>query len=299
MENVIILIVISAITGGSIAPFAKYALEGLQPFSLIFIRFLSASLVLLPFIHKAKELNTKLFRQLLVLALIGSLNPIILFIVLQFTPSSVSPLIHASVPLMTAIYLHQFKNIKIQPGNLLGIVLGFTGVAIIILLPFCQQGELDLTSFWGNMLIFGAAVAFMYFGILSKDKQQQYQISPLAITFYLCVVTLAISIPFALYEISQEPVSFQTVQLKHILSALVTGIIGTSLFYIVYQKAIKLGNALTASLFTYLQPITTIIYAVLLLGEAITVPFIIGGTLAVIGAGMATVQITDQPRFSA
>jgi hypothetical protein len=36
MQNVIILIVISAFTGGSIAPFAKHALEGLQPFSLIF-----------------------------------------------------------------------------------------------------------------------------------------------------------------------------------------------------------------------------------------------------------------------
>jgi drug/metabolite transporter (DMT)-like permease len=98
------------------------------------------------------------------------------------------------------------------------------------------------------------------------------------------------SIPFALYEISQEPVSFQTIQLKHIFSALVTGVIGTSLFYIVYQKAISIGNALTASLFTYLQPITTIIYAVLLLGETITLPFIIGGTLAVIGAGIASVQ---------
>jgi drug/metabolite transporter (DMT)-like permease len=103
-------------------------------------------------------------------------------------------------------------------------------------------------------------------------------------------VTLAISIPFALYEISQEPVRFQTVQLKHILSALVTGVIGTSLFYIVYKKAISLGNALTASLFTYLQPVTTIIYAVLLLGEVITVPFIIGGTLAIIEAGMASVR---------
>jgi drug/metabolite transporter (DMT)-like permease len=109
-------------------------------------------------------------------------------------------------------------------------------------------------------------------------------------------VTLVLSIPFALYEISQEPVSFQTVQLKHLLSAIVTGVIGTSLFYIVYQKAISLGNALTASLFTYLQPVTTIIYAVLLLGETITLAFIIGGTLAVIGASMATIKNNNPAR---
>ncbi len=37
-----------------------------------------------------------------------------------------------------------------------------------------------------------------------------------------------------------------------------------------------------------LQPVATIILAVLLLGERITVPFIIGGLLAVIGAQIAS-----------
>jgi drug/metabolite transporter (DMT)-like permease len=290
MQNVIILIIISAFACGSIAPFAKFALEGFQPFTLIFVRFLSASLVLLPFFYKSKELKSKLNRPLLVVSIIGSLNPIILFIALQFTLASVSPLIHASIPLLTAIYLHQFKKVKISPGKLIGIVLGFCGVAIIILLPFFQQGDLDLPSLWGNMLIFGAAIAFMFYGILSKDIQQQYHLSPLELTFYLCVVTLIISIPFVIYEISQEQVITQTIQFKHLLAALVTGIIGTSLFYIVYHQALKLGNALTASLFTYLQPVTTILFAVLLLGEVITLPFVIGGTLAMLGAGMASVK---------
>lgn len=290
MENLILMILLAAIAGGSVAPFAKVALETFQPFTLVLIRFLSASFVLLPFVLKNKELNLKLFRELLPVAAIGSLNPILLFIALQFTPSSVSPLIYAAVPLMTALYLHQFRNKKIPPDKALGIVVGFIGVAIIILLPFFQKGSIDFKSFGGNILILGAAVAFMCYGIISSDKQQQYAISPMALTFYLSIVTLVLSVPFAVYEVIRQPMDVSAIQAKHILSGLEIGVVGTSLFYLSYQKAIKLGNELTASLFTYLQPIATIIFAVILLAEEITVPFLIGGTLAVVGAQLASMK---------
>jgi len=288
LPKVICLIVVSALAGGSVAPFAKVALEVFRPFTLVLIRFLSASLVLLPFVYRCGELNRKTLEELLWVALVGSLNPVLLFIALQFTPSSVSPLIYAAVPLMTVLYLHHFRGQKIAADKILGIGVGFSGVAMIILLPFFQQGKLDVNSLWGNLLILGAAISFMLYGVLSKDKQQQYQISPLALTFYFSFVTLALSVPFAAAELIQEPVDLAAVRPKHILSGLEVGVVGTSLFYLAYQEAIKAGNELSASLFTYLQPIATILFAVILLDEAITPPFVIGGSLAVIGAQLAS-----------
>jgi drug/metabolite transporter (DMT)-like permease len=227
-------------------------------------------------------------RALAAVTVIGSLNPILLFLGLQFTLASVSPLIYAAVPLMTALYLYKVKHQPIASGKILGIVVGFLGVAIIILLPFFQNGKFDISSVWGNILILGAAVAFMFYGIVSKDQQQQNNTSALALTFYLSIVTVAVAIPFSIYELIQQPVVLSSVQPKHILAGLETGMVGTSLFYISYQKALKLGNELTASLFTYLQPISVILFAMLLLGEKITPPFLVGGALAVIGAGMAS-----------
>lgn len=288
MDRVILWIILAALAGGSVAPFAKVALEVFQPFTLIVIRFLSASLLLLPFVYQYKELNLKLFRELLWVAGIGSLNPILLFIALQFTPASVSPLIYAALPSMTAIYLRLFLNRQISRDKILGILVGFGGVAIIILLPLFQKGGVDLKSFWGNILILGAAVSFMLYGIRSSAKQQQYQISPLALTFYLSVVTLVLAIPISLYEVSRQPLILSGIRPAHVLSSLETGIIGTSLFYIAYQKAIQYGNELTASLFSYLQPVATILFAVLLIGEKITIPFLIGGALSILGAQMAS-----------
>jgi len=290
VNNVILLIVVAALAGGSIAPLAKVALEAIPPFTLIVIRFFFASLVLLPFVQRNKELDRKTLRTLLPVAVIGAANPILLFIALQFTPSSVSPLIYAAVPLLTALYLHTFRNTRITRDNLLGILVGFTGVAIIVLLPLFQNGGVDLKSLWGNVLIFGAAVSFMFYGIYSNDKQQQLQISPLALTFYLALVILIFAIPLAAYELLQQPLDPAFIEPRHILSALVIGLVASSLFFLSYQKAIQQGNELTASLFTYLQPVATILFAVWLLGEKITPAFVIGGTLALIGAGMASVR---------
>lgn len=290
MKDLILLILTAAIAGGSVAPFAKIALEAFQPFTLVWIRFFSAALVMLPFVCRARELNLSTLRQLLWVAAVGTLNPILLFIALQFTPSSVSPLIYAAVPLLTALYLQRFRATPITRDKILGIVVGFAGVALIILLPLFQKGRVDLQGFWGNLLIFGAALAFMLYGILSKEKLSRHQISPLALTFYFSIATLLVCTPFAAAELSQRPLNPSAIQARHILSALEVGVVGTTLFYIAYQKALQLGNALSASLFTYLQPIATILFALLLLGEQITVPFLLGGALAVIGAGMATAQ---------
>ncbi len=288
MNNVIFLIIVAAIGGGSNAPFAKVALGAFQPFTIVFMRFLIASLALLPLIRRRGELNLRVMRELLPVALIGSLNPILLFIAMQFTQASIAPLIYAAVPLMTALYLHFFRRRKIATGKVLGIVLGFTGVAVIILLPLLQQGGIDFRRFGGNLLILGAAIAFMMYGILSSDKQQRLQITPLALTYSFVLVTMLLCIPFAIFEVIRWPLEPATIRASHILATFGTGLLGTAIFYMAYQKAIQLASEVTASLFTYLQPIATIIFAVILVGESITLPFVIGGTLAVIGAGIAT-----------
>src|SRR3989344_6463983 len=99
------LATIAAFCGGSVVVSAKIALEVFQPFTLVFIRFLLATLFMLPFVLNTKELSISNTKRFAFLGIIGSLNPILLFIALQFTQASVSPLIYASVPALTAIYL--------------------------------------------------------------------------------------------------------------------------------------------------------------------------------------------------
>jgi drug/metabolite transporter (DMT)-like permease len=100
-----------------------------------------------------------------------------------------------------------------------------------------------------------------------------------------------LSLPFVINEARDGFLA--AVQLKHVLAGIYTGVIGTVVFYLVYQQALKLGSELAAALFTYLQPIATILLASAFLDEKITVPFVIGGVLALIGARMASNAKSD------
>jgi drug/metabolite transporter (DMT)-like permease len=291
LENAFVLSILAAFTGGSVAVAAKIALEVFQPFTLVFIRFLFATLFLTPFIQKTGEFNIKNIKTFIPIGIVGALNPILLFIALQWTQASVSPLIYASVPAMTAFYLYFIRGQKIDSKHIVGIGIGFLGVAMIVILPLLDR-TLGFDALKGNILIFAAAIAFMVYGIMSKQKQNKINASPTALTFYFSLITLILSIPLAGYEMSHSGF-LGAVELKHIVGAIYTGVVGTGIFYLAYQYALKVGSELAAALFTYLQPIATIILAVLFLGEHITVPFLIGGFLAIIGARMAAKKFTS------
>lgn len=288
LRKALIFAVIAAFCGGLVPPIAKIALEVFQPFTLVMLRFFFATLVLLPFVIKRHELNVKGFKELFSIAFIGSLNPILLFIALPFTKASVSPLIYAIVPSMTALYLYSFEKHKITKRQFMGILIGLIGVCLIVVLPLIESTQVDFDALKGNIFILFAAVAFMFYGLISKKKQKDLGISPLSLTFYFCLVTFILSFPFSINELIHSSHLLSQIEFRHILASVGVGVVGTSIFYLVYQNAIKIGNAFTAALFTYLQPVATISLSIILLGEHISIPFIIGGVLAIYGAQIAS-----------
>lgn len=290
LKNAFFLAVICAFLGGLTPVGAKIALETIPPLTLVFLRFLTASLFLLPFIIYSKELSIEKLKQLAGTGLVGALNPTLLFLALPFTQASVSPLIYASVPALTAVYLFVSAGRCISKMQTIGIIIGFLGVSLVIVTPLLER-NLPPSAFAGNVLILGAAIAFMFYGILSKKYQQHHKVSPLALTFYFCVITAVVMIPLMIFELATVAGGVQQVlaqtTTRQLLGALATGTLGSGMFYLMYQWAIAHGSEVAANVFTYLQPISTILLAVLFLGESIGPAFIVGGVLAVIGATMA------------
>jgi drug/metabolite transporter (DMT)-like permease len=287
------LIFLTALTGSIVPTLAKYALEVFDTFILVAIRFSTASLVLLPLVLKTKEINWKNFKNTLLTSFLGALNPILLFIALNFTKASFASLIYACVPALTATYLIVFGNKKLNKSVIVGVIIGLLGVLLIILGPMLSGSDNILAEeLNGNFLIFLAAVAFMFFSIRSKNQQIRDKHSPTAISFYLALTTFIISLPFLLWELTSTQSSFSQVNVFHILAALGTGIIGTGLFYLLIQITLKTGSAIAGTLFTYLQPIIGVFLAFILLGENITVYMIVGGVLSIAGAQMASKRLT-------
>ena len=283
----LLAISLAALLGGSVPALAKFALAVIPTFSLLFIRFFVACMTLLPLIVRSKELNLKMLKNLTLVGIVGVLNPIILYIALKYTQASVSPLLYAATPLLTALYLSRKKLETISKNTLLGIIIGFAGVVIIIVLPLLINNGNQQLSFKGNLLIFAAVIAFTIYGILSKKQSVEIGASPVALTFYFSFFGLLFSLPLAINELNLGLIIWNRVLFSHWLSAITAGVTGTTLFYLVYQQAIKSGGATAASLFTYLQPIVGIVLPIIMLGETITLPFVVGAVLAVFGVQLA------------
>jgi drug/metabolite transporter (DMT)-like permease len=281
-------IALAAFLGGSVTTLAKLALISFPTFTLLFIRFFIATITLFPLIIHSKELSLKNFAKLLPLGIIGSLNPIILFMSLRYTSASVSPLIYAAVPLLTAIYVSTKKSETLSRNAIKGIILGFFGVSIIILLPLITHSANWQLTLKGNLMIFLAVLFFTTYGLLSRNFSRHHALSPIALTFYFTLCGLLITLPLALNDFFSGSIIWSTITFSPWFSAIATGLFGTTLFYLTYQQAVKVGGATAASLFTYLQPIAGILFPVILLHETISIPFVIGAILAVYGAYLAT-----------
>lgn len=277
--------------------FAKIGLEVFDSFTLTFLRFAVALLVFIPFVKFTQLGLQKVKRHFGKLALIGfiaALNPILLFIALKFTQASISPFIYAAVPALTALHLYFVQKKELSVKVWIGIVLGILGVGLIVLLPLIGSDISHDVSLLGNVLIFIAAIAVVFFGVLSKNMQQKEEFSSISITMSFLISTVILSIPFVIFELLTNPINLQVTPITsvHIFSILFMAILGTSFSYFLYQVAIKSENELSASLFTFLQPIITPIAAMILIGEQLSSVFIIGGVIAVFGAWLARERST-------
>lgn len=188
---------------------------------------------------------------------------------------------------MTALYMFMFHQQTQSWKTIAGILLGLSGVGLVVLQPVLQSGSIEGASVFGNGLIFLASIAFAGFGILSEKVQKKHDISPLTITVSFALMSLLVCIPFVWYEVGVIGLK-APVELSHLASAIYLGIFSTAIFYLLYQYVIKHSTAVAATVMVYLQPIIGVALAVVLLDEKITASFVIGGILAIAGAQIAS-----------
>lgn len=287
----ILALIVANIIWGAASPIFKWSLENITPFTLAYWRFGVASLLLFPFCRKHLDFEKKDLPKLILLSLSGIFfNITFFFFGLEFAPSINAPVIASAAPIFIYLFSIFILHERAKSKVLLGTLVSFLGVFVIVIQPLLNR--LGDQSFLGNILFLLATIGAVGHVIISKSLLNKYK--PITITFWSFIIGSISFLPFYLYEV----IKYDTLRHLNIngISGLVFGILLSSLAaYYLYAWGMEKIAAQEVGLFTYIDPVIATLIAIPLLGEKISIIFLLGSVLIFTGIFVAEGRLHYHP----
>lgn len=273
---------------GSTFVFTKMLLlSGLSPAQIFTLRFIIAYVLLLGFsLPQQHKWLCNSWRDELLMVLLGITGGSLYFLTenaaMLYTTATNTSLIVCSCPLFAMMLFALFyrRSERIGRTQALGSVIACLGMAVVVL-----NGHFVLhLSPIGDMLAFAACLCWAVYSLLMKSVLERY--STLFITRKVFFYGLVTIIPY--YIIVPGFPSFDVLLRSDVLwNLLFLGVVASMLCFLVWNWVIGKLGAVVATNWVYFNPITTIIFAWWLLHEQITVWFLLGTCLILLGMYLA------------
>ncbi|ALF10998.1 DMT family transporter [Parageobacillus thermoglucosidasius] len=272
---------------------SKYVLDFIPPFTLVWLRYAIAFIVLFGVLkfheHKTKMRLSIRKQDWLLLGWIGFIGYFV-SISLQFTGTKLSDahtgaLITSATPAFIVLFARFVLNEPITLKKAVALLLASIGVVIVIGLDD-RGGQ----SFSGNMMLVGAALTWALLSVYVKVASARF--SALVITTYAILFALLFTTPVMLWELHEPFVSLPDMIV--VFGVLYLGIISTAGAFFLWNKGMEMMDAGIGSLFFFFQPLVGAVFGFLFLQEQITASFYLGGLLIIIGVFIAVMPPIHQ-----
>lgn len=287
----IIALIICNIIWGAAPPVFKWALSDIQPYTLAFLRFFIPVLIILPFFKKSLSIHKKDYLTVAFIGLFGiSFNIIFFFQGLLRAPSINAALIASSAPIFIIIYsLLFFKKEKPKRKLITGSLIGLIGVILVLGAPLIIDGRLAAV---GNLFYLLATFGGIASVILTRKIMKRN--SPIAITFWAFVVGSVGFLPFLVNEVNTH--GFLTnIGYQGVIGLLFGIFLSSMVAYFLQTYALKYLTASDVGIFTYIDPVITILVAAPLLGELPDIVFVLGSVFVLFGILLAEGRLHYHP----
>jgi drug/metabolite transporter (DMT)-like permease len=293
----IIALLLAHLIWGANFVVAKFALEEFPVFTLAFLRFAFATILLVPFFWAENQRNLpkgKKFKidrkDLPKLVAIGifiiTLNITFFFLGMERTSATSASVLTLIIPMLSVLAGWMFLKEKIYMVNLWGIFLGLVGALIIIGLPQLINGTFSTEEMLGNIFIIISSISFVIGATLSRQMLKKYP-SLIVTAFAFLVGVLTFFVPTFL-DYLENPGWTYSVTLIGILGLIYMILLSSISAYFLFEWGLARTSLVSADLFQYLEPFIATGLAVLLLGENVTYSFIIGAALIALGVYWGT-----------
>lgn len=278
------LALLSAIWGGSFL-FGRVAMAHLPPLTTAFARVTLAALALWLFVLATRR-NTGPARPfLLALLAMGLFNNAIPFFLILWGQreigSGLASVINALTPVWTLIFAR--FTVHDEPlgwGRVLGIVLGLTGVAVLMSGDIGSGLSAPLAA---QLAVLGATVSY---GAAAVFGRRFRQVDPVLVaTGQLSASTMILFLPAMLID---SPWSLPAPPAIALWSVACLALLCTAFAYFLFFRILSRAGATNVSLVTMLVPASAILLGAIFLGETLTLAEL--GGMALIMIGLAAID---------
>ncbi|MDG2124828.1 MAG: DMT family transporter [Verrucomicrobiales bacterium] len=274
------LLFLSAVWGASFL-FMRVAAPEFGYFPLVLCRIGGAALVLLPVLvpKKNRQILHKLWFPFLILGLFNSALPFSLFSFAALNlEAGFSSLLNATTPIATAIVGFLWLRVPLKPLQLIGLAVGFAGIAILV----SDRWSFETGgSGWSVLAILGATTSY---GVAAHFAKRHLADAPsLVVTSGSLLFAALLLVPFALTNLPDKTPSANAVT-----SAAGLALLCTALAYVMFFDLLKRTTATAAATVTYIVPVFGILWGVLFLDESITSRIVLGMLVALAGTALVT-----------
>lgn len=255
----------------------------IPPFSLAFLRWVIAFVVILPFawrfMMRDKSLYWQYYGRVFATAVAGvaCFNTLI-YKGLHDTSTTNGLLLNSCIPILIILFGRLFYGQKLVKIQIIGLIISLFGVLSIILQgDFARLWALTINS--GDLWVFLAMVCWAFYTIWTKSLPTN--VNKIGLTAVQMLIAIVMLFPLFVWEyVSGQTMIFHA---KSLMGLAYVGIFPSVVAYLLYAYAVEKVGAVKAGLFIHLIPVFGVILSVSLLGEKFQLYHAVGIGLIAIG----------------
>jgi drug/metabolite transporter (DMT)-like permease len=268
--------------------------EGLTPIAIAAFRFLIAGglFVATLLLKQSRDRDYTIlvegrdFPKFLLLGLIG----VTLFFTVQYTgiqlagASIAAILVCLLAPILISVFSARMFKEQLMTLNIVGIGIAAAGTLVVV-----AGGTLSVqgsgTSFlFGSLILLSTPLMWAAYTLMGKKIMEKYD--PFLVVAYVNILGGICLVPFSLAENSfQEAFSMN---INEWLAILYLAFTCSLLGYFIWFRVMNQVKAAVTSSFMFAEPLITVVFAAIFVGEPITLFTVVGGLLTFAGVYMVT-----------
>jgi drug/metabolite transporter (DMT)-like permease len=274
------LILLSAIWGASFL-FMRIAVPEFGPIPLVFVRVGGAALLFVPLL--LRKGNRKVVRAHAVPLLVqGFFNSALPFVLLAWAvidlEAGFTSLLNASTPIFTAVIAFAWLRLPLNRAQILGLLLGVAGIAILAGNRFSFRGG---GSGWEILAVLAATFSYGVAGNYAKVRLAG--VDSLVVSGGSLAASSLLTLPLAIWWWPE-----QAPGVAGIACGVALAVICTALAFFLFFDILSRTGATAAATVTFVIPIFGVLWGSLFLGEAITTRMVTGMAVALLGTALVT-----------